>query len=76
MSEEKEIERCPGCLGAGRWESECCSGYGGCSCRGDTVDMGTCLVCGGQGWIQEGEADRSANIKSIEGLCYLGSGPR
>lgn len=40
--------------------------------------MGTCRVCSGRGEIREdaSEEQRTANWRSIKGLCYLGSGPR
>lgn len=70
-----EMSRCGACLGAGRWEAECCNGSSGCSCRGAAVDMGACNVCQGTGWVRP-DADMRANIRTIEGLCYIGSGPR
>lgn len=68
---------CPCCEG-GRWETECCSGAGGCSCRGQRVDMGMCNVCNGYGQI---EADTPpemlrGNINAIMGNHFIGSGPR
>lgn len=69
-----ELVRCRNCYG-GRWEVECCNGSGGCSCRGQPVDMGACNVCGGSGWHRP-DADTRANIRSIRGLSYIGSGPR
>lgn len=69
-----EMVRCRNCIG-GRWETECCNGSGGCSCRGQRIDMGPCNVCHGAGWHRP-EADTRANIRTIEGLCYIGSGPR
>ncbi len=71
---EPEQFRCEYCTG-GRWESECCNGSSGCSCGGQPVDMGACRVCGGSGW-RTADADTTANLRSIQGLCYLGSGPR
>lgn len=68
-----KLIRCESCYN-GRWESECCNGAGGCSCQGRPIDMGPCNVCRGKGW-QRPEADTNANIRTIEGLCYLGSGP-
>lgn len=66
--------RCEHCDN-GRWEAECCNGSSGCSCGGEPVDMGPCRVCNGTGWRTD-DADRTANLRSIQGLCYLGSGPR
>ena len=66
--------RCTACIG-GRWEAECCNGSSGCSCGGEPVDMGRCLVCNGTGWRTE-DADVRANANLIRGRCYLGSGPR
>jgi hypothetical protein len=68
------LERCDCCEG-GFWEVECCNGSGGCSCKGQRVAMGPCNVCRGTGWISP-DADRRANLRTIEGLCYIGSGPR
>lgn len=67
---------CPNCLGQGVWEAECCNGASGCSCKGQTVQMGTCQVCHGSGQVKDGEYDGMANLRMIEGLSYLGSGPR
>jgi hypothetical protein len=66
---------CPGCGGDGRFLSECCNGSGGCSCRGEVVDLGACRVCHGSGRVVEGEYDRAANRNVIAGLHFLGSGP-
>ena len=66
---------CPGCGGTGRWETECCNGAGGCSCKGLPVDMGTCNVCGGSGHVDPNNYDSNANRRQIEGLCFIGSGP-
>lgn len=66
--------RCEACLGSGYWEAECCNGSGGCSCRGVAVPMGACNVCGGSGW-RAADADTYANVRSIQGYCFLGSGP-
>lgn len=68
-----ELIQCRNCCG-GRWSVECCSGVGGCSCRGQEVDMGMCLVCEGAGWHKP-DADTHANIESIRGRCFIGSGP-
>lgn len=67
-------EECGACRGSGEWETECCSGASGCSCRGDGVPMGACQVCHGRGVIGP-DADRMANIRTIEGASYIGSGP-
>lgn len=72
----QEEERCPGCLGSGRFESACCNGANGCSCRGDIVDMGACRVCGGRGQVVAGQFNPRANLESIAGMMYLGTGPR
>lgn len=68
---------CPSCNGSGQWETECCSGAGGCSCRGGVVQMGICNVCLGAGEIPENasEEQRMANVHSIAGACFIGSGP-
>lgn len=73
---DAETITCPGCLGRGDWFSECCDGSGGCSCGGRVVPMGTCLICRGTGKVVGGEYDEMANVKSITGLCFLGTGPR
>lgn len=65
---------CPGCLGAGRWETECCDGSRGCSCRGQRIDMGYCNVCGGSGFVTI-DCDPMANVNAISGYCFIGSGP-
>lgn len=72
-NDNKQI--CGACGGEGSWESECCNGASGCDCGGRPVFMGMCLVCEGTGYMTD-ESDVRANIKSIQGLCYLGSGPR
>jgi hypothetical protein len=68
---------CPSCYGEGRWEAECCNGMGGCSCRGRAVDMGTCHVCHGRGYVIEGSYNSRANSDFImrSGACFIGSGP-
>jgi hypothetical protein len=74
---QEEMERmitCPACLGRGSWEAECCNGSSGCSCRGQVVQMGTCLTCGGEGRCSP-NADTLRNARSIT-TPYLGSGPR
>lgn len=68
------VTTCPGCNGSGSWETECCSGAGGCSCRGQVLDMGACNVCGGRGEVQ-GSYDRSANLRTMEGAAFIGTGP-
>jgi hypothetical protein len=65
--------RCIYCVN-GRWEVECCSGANGCDCHGEPVPMGICNVCGGTGWHSP-DADRRANIKQIQGRCFIGNGP-
>ena len=60
----------------GEWWTECCSGAGGCSCRGELVNMGPCNVCGGTGWRRP-DANTGANVDFIRrsGRCFAGSGP-
>jgi len=67
------LVQCQYCIG-GRWETECCSGANGCDCRGQAVDMGRCNVCSGAGWHKP-DADTRANIRTIEGRCFIGRGP-
>lgn len=67
---------CPGCNGAGEWLSECCDGSGGCSCHGQVVQMGGCNVCGGRGEVPEHGYNPMANVETIQGLCFLGTGPK
>ena len=68
---------CPSCNGTGSWETECCSGAGGCSCGGGLVDMGMCNVCNGQGRVIEGQFNPYANSDYLKrsGACFAGSGP-
>lgn len=70
-------KECPSCFGEGRWETECCNGSGGCSCRGGLVDMGPCNVCHGTGYVVEGEYNAEANVDFLmqSGVCFTGSGP-
>jgi len=73
---KNETEICPGCNGAGRWETECCNGSGGCTCQGEPVDMGPCNVCGGSGEVPKGKPiNIKANLEAIRGFCFIGSGP-
>lgn len=65
---------CPLCLD-GRWEVECCNGSGGCSCGGEPVDMGICNACKGSGFVGD-DYDARANIRAIQGLHFIGTGPR
>lgn len=76
MSNENKIS-CPSCYGEGRWEVECCNGSGGCSCHGGLVDMGTCNVCQGHGYVIDGQFNSMANVNYImnSGACFVGSGP-
>jgi hypothetical protein len=37
--------------------------------------MGPCNVCSGTGRVVEGQYDSRANIRTIEGRCFIGSGP-
>ena len=62
------------CGGTGEWETECCNGYGGCSCRGQRAQMGTCNVCHGYGQHSP-TADRDANLRAIAGYHFAGTGP-
>lgn len=73
-----QFDSCPSCQGSGQWEAACCNGAFGCSCRGDVIPMGRCNVCNGTGSVRaDGSGvDTMANVKTIEGLCYIGSGPR
>jgi hypothetical protein len=68
---------CPSCYGEGTWETECCSGAGGCSCKGQPVDMGACNVCHGTGYVDENNHNARANSDYImsRGACFAGSGP-
>lgn len=68
---------CPNCYGSGNWEAECCNGRGGCSCRGEVVNMGTCRVCQGSGRVLDGHYNPRANSDFImrTGACFIGSGP-
>lgn len=66
---------CPGCLGDGFWETECCDGSGGCSCGGGRIPMGTCNVCQGRGVVDRDGHDSMANAKLIGGYCFVGTGP-
>ena len=68
---------CRGCGGTGRWETECCNGSDGCTCRGEVLDMmGACRACGGSGiYSGSGPNDGSANRDAIRGLHFIGSGP-
>jgi hypothetical protein len=68
-----ELEPCRQCFG-GRWETECCNGADGCDCRGQVIDMGPCNVCRGTGWHRP-DADRRANLRTIQGRCFIGAGP-
>lgn len=70
-----DARECVGCDGRGTWETECCNGADGCDCRGDRVDIGPCLVCKGTG-VMTDASDPQANIKSIQGQCFVGSGPK
>lgn len=67
------LKRCD-CCENGNWYAACCNGAGGCSCRGELVDMGPCHVCHGTGWKRP-DADTRANVRTIEGQCFIGSGP-
>jgi hypothetical protein len=69
-----EMQRCE-CCDNGQWWTECCNGAGGCDCRGQPIQMGACNVCGGTGWCRV-DADTRANLRTIEGMCFIGSGPK
>lgn len=71
---QKTIQ-CPGCGGEGEWEVECCSGANGCDCHGQPVPMGRCNICNGSGYVDENNYDRKANIRVIQGRCFIGRGP-
>lgn len=75
--EQPQMIDCPSCGGRGEWESECCNGSGGCSCHGQPVNMGVCHVCRGSGQVSENISHerKMANLRSIQGACFLGSGP-
>lgn len=75
LPDSKIGETCPACEGRGEWFSECCSGAYGCTCNGREVYMGACQACNGSGVVDESYR-KGANILSIAGLCYLGSGPK
>ncbi|OHB71894.1 MAG: hypothetical protein A2W23_06500 [Planctomycetes bacterium RBG_16_43_13] len=62
------------CCDSGKWKTECCNGADGCDCRGERVDMGKCHVCDGTGWRHQ-NADTRANLKTIQGRCFVGLGP-
>lgn len=72
------MKACPNCDGTGQWECECCSGAGGCSCRGQAVPMGDCRVCHGTGQLPDDDSgvNYSANIDMIRGLHFIGTGGR
>lgn len=72
-SDGTELVRCEHCEN-GRWFTECCNGANGCDCHGDVIDMGACRVCGGSGWRRP-DANRRANLQSIQGRCFIGRGP-
>lgn len=73
-----EMEPCQACGGSGEWETECCGGAGGCSCRGRVVPMGACNVCYGSGQVPSDISDerKFANCRAIMGNHFIGSGPR
>lgn len=72
-TENEQLIPCRICDG-GRWWTECCSGANGCDCRGQPIDMGRCHVCNGTGFHRP-DADLRANIRTIEGRCFIGRGP-
>jgi hypothetical protein len=71
---DRDQVRCRNCDG-GHWWTECCNGSGGCSCRGQPINMGQCNVCDGTGYHEAG-ADTRANIRAIGGACFIGTGPQ
>lgn len=75
--QNQPLVTCPGCNGSGEWETECCSGAGGCSCRGEAIPMGRCNVCASTGQVPEdiSQEQRMANCRAISGLHFIGSGP-
>lgn len=68
---------CAACNGSGTWETECCNGWGGCSCRGGLVAMGPCRGCGGRGEVPIEHNDPGANTRWLYSTraCFIGSGP-
>lgn len=68
------VGECPGCHGTGRFDTECCSGAGGCDCRGEVIDIGPCRVCEGTGGV-DGTHNPEANLNMIRGMHFIGSGP-
>lgn len=74
VAKEIEMIRCE-CCENGIWYTECCNGADGCSCEGLPINMGPCNVCEGTGYRRP-DADTKANVKTIQGSCFIGSGPR
>lgn len=74
---EPQMEQCEACGGRGTWEAECCNGSGGCSCRGDLVEMGSCHACGGYGAVEVSHQNPAANANFIlnNHIGYPGGGP-
>lgn len=71
MSEEHvECRHCEN----GDWWTECCSGAGNCDCYGQPINMGRCNVCNGTGYHHK-NADTQANLRTIQGRCFIGNGP-
>jgi len=68
--------KCPSCCGSGRLVIECCDGSHGCSCHGGLVDVGSCKVCGGSGYVDTENYDSKANVNWLKntGACFAGSG--
>lgn len=74
MVNEKKYVICEACNGTGEWEVECCNGSDGCSCGGQLVSMGVCNVCEGTG-ERHINANTMANVETIQGHCFIGTGP-
>jgi hypothetical protein len=69
----EELVPCRNCEN-GEWWTECCDGSGGCSCKGEPINMGRCNVCHGIG-KHPGSANTRANSEAIRGYGFIGTGP-